>query len=413
MAKATEPTNLKAKLSRKIAELTMVVHLLFTRNHEREVEIEALKSVYSKEIKKIEDDVKSKVSWLEGQLEELEKTRLMLDVKNTEISKHKQQTQMLLDREMELKKELDDKIHLLAMAQKDIIKLRDQLVSKANYNSEQSEGLQQLKEEIVRLNKSNEDLNSKLSSKSKKHKDLLKQIDELQTNAKSLNMELKEALTRKDQLESLLGGKQTDWQNEVDKLQLEISELMDCQKGDQEKYTRLEMKNNQLQLLNNELESSNRQLSMQIQQLINDKNRKKEMKKIKPKQTSPEAPRCTPAYEVNIMLILCQDHYPASVFVHNNMRYYVYFQKDEELERLRREVQRYRLEISNRESNFNRVFAEQKPVLTDGRIKKSSNSPDSAVSSTNLKDKAVIYLLKTIIAYSVNKFREGGKILAK
>ncbi|KXJ28906.1 CAP-Gly domain-containing linker protein 1 [Exaiptasia diaphana] len=349
MAKAKEPTNLKSKLSRKIAELTMVVHLLFTRNHEREVEIEALKSVYSKEIKKIEGDVRSKVSWLEGQLEELEKTRVMLDVKNTEISKHKQQTQMLLDREMEMKKELDDKIHLLSMAQKDVIKLRDQLVSKASYNSEQSAGVQQLKEEILRLNKSNEDLSSKLSSKSKKHKDLLKQIDELQTNVKSLNMELKEALTKKDQLETLLGGQQNDWQNEIDKLQSEISELIDCQQGDQEKYTKLEMKNKQLQLLNNELAGSNKQLSMQIQQLINDKNRKKEMKKIKPKQASPEAPRCSPAYE-----------------------------KDEELERLRREVQRYRLEISNRESNFNRVFAEQKPVLTDGRSKKSGNSPDSA-----------------------------------
>lgn len=298
MAKAKEPTDLKAKLSRKIAELTMVVHLLFTRNHEREVEIDALKSVYSKEIKKIQEDVKGKVTWLEGQLEDFEKTRVMLDLKNTEITKHKQQTQMLLEKELDLRKELDDKQHILSMAQKDIIKLRDQLVSKAGYNSEQSEDLQKLQEEIEKLRKNNEEANSKLSSKSKKHKDFLKQIDELQTNVKSLNIELKEALTKKGQLEMLLDGHQNDWQNQIDKLELEIVQLMDCQKGDQEKHTKLEKKTKQLQLLNNELESSNRELSNQIQQLINDKNRKKDIKKTKTKEPSPEVPRCTPAYEV-------------------------------------------------------------------------------------------------------------------
>lgn len=70
---------------------------------------------------------------------------------------------------------------------------------------------------------------------------------------------------------------------------------------------------------------------------------------------------------------------------HYIIAFYIYIQKDEELERLRREVQRYRLEISNRESNFNRVFAEQKPVVTsDGRMKRSNHSPDSAVSWTNI-----------------------------
>lgn len=298
MAKAKEPVDLKAKLSRKIAELTMVVHLLFTRNHEREVEIDALKTVYSKEIKKIHDDVKGKVTWLEGQLEDLEKTRVMLDLKNTEISKHKQQNQTLIEKETELRKQLDDKHHLLSLAQKDIIKLRDQLSSKAIYDTEQPADLQNLKEEIEQLRKHNQEMDSKLSAKSKKQKDLLKQMDELQTNVKNLNVDLKEALTKNNQIQMLLDGQQNDWQDEMDKLQLEITQLMDCQKGDQEKYTKLEKKNKQLQLLNSELESSNQQLSFQIQQLINDKNKKKDTRKSKTKEPSPEAPRCTPAYEV-------------------------------------------------------------------------------------------------------------------
>lgn len=297
MAKSKEAVDLKGKLSRKIAELTMVVHLLFTRNHEREVEIEALKTVYGSEIKKIEEEVKGKVSWLEGQLEEFEKARVMLDLKDTEITKHKQQTQLLLERELELRRDLDDKNHLLAFAEKDIIKLREQLLSKASFSTEQSEGLQQLRDEIERLQKANDELKSKMSSKSQKQKNYQIQIDELQTKVKNLDRELQDVLSLKAKLEKQLDGHHDDWQSETDRLQAKIAELLDCQKEDQDKYSRLEKKSKQLQLLSKELEESNRKLNVQIQQLINDKNRKKEPRK-KTKQETPEVPRCTPAYEV-------------------------------------------------------------------------------------------------------------------
>ncbi|XP_031569090.1 paramyosin-like [Actinia tenebrosa] len=351
MAKSKEAIDLKGKLSRKIAELTMVVHLLFTRNHEREVEIEALKTVYGREIKKIEEEVKGKVSWLEGQLEDFEKARVMLDLKDTEITKHKQQAQLLQERELELKRNLDDKNHLLAFAEKDIIKLREQLFSKASFSTEQSEGLQQLRDEIERLRKTNDELSAKLSSKTQKQKNYQMQIDELQTKVKRLDRELQDALSLKERLEKQLDGRQNDWQGETDRLQAKIAELLECQIEDQDKYSKLEKRSKQFQLLNKELEESNRKLNIQIQQLINDKNRKKEPRKSKTKQETPEVPRCTPAYE-----------------------------RDEELERLRKEVQRYRLEISNRESNFNRVFAEQKPIITDGKRRTSmTGSPDHAM----------------------------------
>jgi DNA repair exonuclease SbcCD ATPase subunit len=298
MAKSKETVDLKGKLSRKIAELTMVVHLLFTRNHEREVEIEALKTVYGNEIKKIDEEVKGKVSWLEGQLEDFEKARVMLDLKDSEIMKHKQQAQLMLEREADLKRNLDDKSHLLAFAEKDIIKLREQLLSKVSYSSEQSEGLQQLRDEIERLRKANEDLNTKMSSKTQKHRSYQMQIDELQTKVKSLDRDLQEALAIKARLERQLDGHQNDWQNETDRLQMKIAEMIDCQREDQDTNLKLEKKNKQLQLLSKELEDSNRKLNLQIQQLINDKNRKKESRKSKTKQETPEVPRCTPAYEV-------------------------------------------------------------------------------------------------------------------
>lgn len=49
-------------------------------------------------------------------------------------------------------------------------------------------------------------------------------------------------------------------------------------------------------------------------------------------------------------------------------------QRDDELERLRREVQRYRLELSNREMSFNRMFTDHKPVIVDAKGRKTSSN---------------------------------------
>ncbi len=39
----------------------------------------------------------------------------------------------------------------------------------------------------------------------------------------------------------------------------------------------------------------------------------------------------------------------------------------EEIEKLRAQVHRYRMELSNREGNFNRMFVDQRPVVVDRR----------------------------------------------
>ena len=61
----------------------------------------------------------------------------------------------------------------------------------------------------------------------------------------------------------------------------------------------------------------------------------------------------------------------------NAVRYLILFdhvfQRDDELERLRREVQRYRLELTNRESSFNRMFTDHHPVIVDGKPRKTSS----------------------------------------
>lgn len=129
--KDREP-DLKGKLSRKIAELTMVIHLLFTRNHEREIEVESLKTAYEHEISVILEEAKGKISWLEGQLDELEKYRVLLDLKNTEIEKNKQQIQDLQNREEELNAQLGHKDQLLTIAEKQIVQLKESLMDVSN-----------------------------------------------------------------------------------------------------------------------------------------------------------------------------------------------------------------------------------------------------------------------------------------
>ena len=63
------------------------------------------------------------------------------------------------------------------------------------------------------------------------------------------------------------------------------------------------------------------------------------------------------------------------------MIYFVLLQEYiDEIERLKREVQKYRNELQNRESNFNRMFVDQNPVMVERRASRmSSSSFDSPI----------------------------------
>ena len=64
-----------------------------------------------------------------------------------------------------------------------------------------------------------------------------------------------------------------------------------------------------------------------------------------------------------------------------------YFQDtNDELEKLRKEIQRYRLELYNREGNFNRIFSDKQPVLVHNKgTKVPSASPQGT--GTGLLDR--------------------------
>ena len=66
----------------------------------------------------------------------------------------------------------------------------------------------------------------------------------------------------------------------------------------------------------------------------------------------------------------------------------------DELERLRREIQRYRNELSNRETNFNRMFSDKKPVNVNGDRRMSSPSKSTKLASPSFENGIVMRIAR-------------------
>ena len=288
--------DLKAKLSRKIAELTMVVHLLFTRNHEREIEVDAIKAAYEHEIKIVQEEMKGKITWLEGQLDELEKFRVLLDVKTTESEKDKQFIKHLQEKEAELKASIEQKEHLLGLAKRDILDLKGQLDGRSRTDTEEKDVLAS---QLEALRKENTEFQGKVKSKAHKLRKCNDHIEELQTKILKLTTEIQDLSSENEKLKSQLDGLEFDWQDEIKQLQRKATELKNQGEEDRSRVEKLEWKNKQLSQHGKDLEDENRHLELRIQQIINERNSNK--KKPKKKMTTPEAPRSSPETPVEVM----------------------------------------------------------------------------------------------------------------
>lgn len=72
MTSTDKKKNFEFRMSKKVAELTQVVHMLFTRNHEKEVEIEAMKEAYEYEIQTVMEDAEVRIANLDKKRKHLE-----------------------------------------------------------------------------------------------------------------------------------------------------------------------------------------------------------------------------------------------------------------------------------------------------------------------------------------------------
>ncbi|XP_046329620.2 protein FAM184A-like [Haliotis rufescens] len=285
------------RMSKKVAELTQVVHMLFTRNHEKEVEIDAVKEAYELEIQNIIEDAGKRLSTLQSDLEDMrsragdegEKMREMM--KQEYMLREAELARRLADSEQHLvdeRKECQNIRDLLINAQKDIEQLRHGVAEQLNLKSDE---IAKRDREIERLRK---------------------QVALLEKGMKVSEKETNSAVR--------------DFEKSNEKLETELTHMHELLEESHRVKDQLLAK---VKVLETELKNLKRDFNRRVTETVASQVNK--------------MPRSAPSYTN-----------------HN-----------EELERLRREIQRYRLELSNRDSNFNRVFTTQQPVIVDPRSAKS------------------------------------------
>ncbi|XP_055885580.1 protein FAM184A-like [Biomphalaria glabrata] len=277
------------RMSKKVAELTQVVHMLFTRNHEKEIEMVAMKESYEYEIELVIKDAKSRIAKLENKLAELSQEKLYIAHAEQNISQRdlvieENETkwrQILLDKETCLQNENIKSQNLqetLNSSNREVETLKQRLAQEIAAKSEElAHRDEEVKQIITKLTVAENRLNNI-------HRTEQSMIDELQRNNEKLASEI-------IQLQSLLN------------------------------------KSNQNSAL---LINRNKQLESDVKEL------KAQYRRLSKALNKPNKDTKSP--DVN-----------------------------EELERLKMEVQRYRLELSNRDNNFTKMFCEKQPGLVTQR----------------------------------------------
>lgn len=314
------------RMSKKVSELTQVVHMLFTRNHEKEVEIEAMKEAFEYEILLVQEDAQNRIDNLETKRLELEleldrerkagQDRLKSALKNEADSREEEWKAKLIASEknlLEEKSECQNLRDLLINAQRDIEKLRqgvaDQLASKNEEILRKNQELDKLRKLVANLEKTQVETETHYKEIIR---DLEKTNEKLEKELQQLQALLEETHRNKMKLEEKNAKLETDLKNLRKDFSRKVAEVVASQK----------MQHHQ-----------------QLQQV--------------------------------------QSHQQPSTRLSPG----AFTDYNDELEKLRREVQRYRMELSNRDSNFNRVFSTQQPLTVDPRAGKIGMSSQQVIAS--------------------------------
>ena len=205
-------------MSKKVAELTQVVHMLFTRNHEKEVEIEALKEAYELEISEAISDARSRISQLERQREDslrqqagdTDRIRKLLE---GELEHKEQEWRRKLEEGegslQEERTECQNLRDMLIRAQGDIENLRrgvsQQLSAQAGEATRQQQEVERLRRQVGQLEQS-------LRERGKESGELVRELEKsnegLERELRQVHPALEESHRTRDQL--LARNKQLD-----------------------------------------------------------------------------------------------------------------------------------------------------------------------------------------------------------
>ncbi|KAL5257543.1 hypothetical protein ACHWQZ_G012466 [Mnemiopsis leidyi] len=326
----SEPMNdaaLQFKLSKKVAELTLVVHMLFTRNHEREVELEATKEAYEQEINSVSNFFEKEIMRLKSELEK-EKWKRLEEVER--ITKAgEDSTRKLIEKH-------DKNVSELTAENKKLKSDNQSLEEKYNRVAEDHERARKDQEALAK---------ERIAKDRAMEKDHLR-IEKLQQNARA-NKELMEKM--KENIHSI--------QKSVNH---KISQMDANNRSANEVSEHLRLRNEQLETENKALRKKIGEQANQLKRLDNNPHL--------PPCPVPAKPKVPPRIEdvANVSKPKSKRKIlePFDWVVRGKKKSADReLSKDEEIERLKREVQKYRLELSNREENFNKIFSEMNPVM--------------------------------------------------
>lgn len=325
-----EPDIVKAKLSKKIAELSTVVQALFTRNHEKELELMATKKSYEDEMKRVTEEGKSKLTWLEKQLDDLERFRTLLEMKTDECERTKATVETLQGKQLEAEKKMSERGVLLREALVEIENLKEEIASRS------PEELQKLQREKRELSNELEDERTTL----REHKEM---VMDLQNKVHIIEMNLNGMLNENETLKNECLRLSDELTTATDDVTTLTQCLHDAKRHGEralQRTRKLEDRNKQVSAEKTLLAKCNDQLNEQVNKLL--------MKhQLRDKQIRPSSP--TPR---TVEITALQNSKPTRPI-----------QKTDEILYLKREIEKYRLELKNREDNFNRVFAEKSPLI--------------------------------------------------
>ena len=258
MSRKAEPDVLKAKLSKKIAELTSVIQLLFTRNHEKELELSATKKACEDEIRRITEEGKSKLNWLEKQLDDLERFRTLLEMKTDECERSKATVETLQEKQLQAEQKVLERGAMLSDALAEIENLKNEIAARS------PEQVEALKREKLQLSNELSSERDNLSQQKDAVAELQNKVELVQANLSSMlseNQTLKQECTKlKDDLSSA--------QDEINTLAVSLQEAKRHGERALQRTRKLEEKNKQIAAEKSALERSNEQLNEQMNKLL-------------------------------------------------------------------------------------------------------------------------------------------------
>lgn len=258
MSRKGDSEVLKAKLSKKIAELSTVVQLLFTRNHEKELELSATKKACEDEIRRVTEEGKSKLNWLEKQLDDLERFRTLLEMKTEECERTKATVETLHEKQSQSERKVIERGAMLSEALAEIENLKKEIAARS------PEEVEALKREKLKLSN---DLSSERENVSQQ-KDLVKN---LQNKVELIEANLSDMLSDHETLKQECTKLKDDLslaQNEIRTLTISLHEAKKHGERALQKTRKLEEKNKHMAAEKSALERSNEQLNEQMNKLL-------------------------------------------------------------------------------------------------------------------------------------------------